>query len=95
MVIEVLTDENGTILAMNAAHDGREPRRLRTGEAHDDASESASPRPPKIAMRPRVGQERHLVTLPDEFEQMPLKEIHRSFRLVHDAAGPRLERVEP
>jgi hypothetical protein len=91
MVIEVLSDESGRIVALNAAHDGREPRHLRTSETHDAVS--AAPRPPKITMQPRAGQQRHLVNLPDEFEHMPLKEIHRSFRLVHDAAGPRLERV--
>ena len=91
MTIEVLVDENGTILALSTAHEGQESARRRAREPRGE--ESVALRPPTIDMPPRAGQQRHLVTLPAELEVMPLKEIHALFRLVHDVGGPRLERI--
>jgi len=90
MVIEVLADENGTILALGAPDDTRISKHLRLA-----ASRGAPRAPPTIAMRPRPGQQCHLVTLPDELANMSFKEIHRSYRLVHHATGPRLEPIAP
>ncbi len=85
MTVEVLTDESGTILALSAAQAGRpaEPR----------GAELAEPRPPRVEIRPRAGQRRHVVALPAELAGVTLREVHRSFRIVHDGGTPRLERV--
>jgi hypothetical protein len=93
MVIEVLAAENGTILALGAPDDTRISKHLRLAASR--GAQTAPQAPPTITMRPRPGQQRHLVTLPDELANMSLKEIHRSYRLVHHAAGPRLEPIAP
>jgi hypothetical protein len=93
MTIEVLVDANGTILAVNTAHEGQESARRSAREWRGE--QSATLWPPTIGMQPRAGQQRHLVTLPPELEGRPLKEIHSLFRLVHHAGGPRLERITP
>jgi hypothetical protein len=36
MTIEVLVDENGTILALSTAHEGKEPARRRAREQRDE-----------------------------------------------------------
>ena len=91
MTIEVLVNENGTILALNTAHEGQESARRSAREPRGEKSGTLWP--PTIGMQPRAGQQRHLVTLPAELEGMPLKEIHSAFRLVQDVGGPRLERI--
>jgi hypothetical protein len=90
MTIEVLVDQNGTILALSTAHDPQESAR-RADKPHRE--KSVTQPHPTIVMRPRAGQQRHLVALPAELQGMPLKEIHSSFRVVHDVGGPRLERI--
>jgi hypothetical protein len=91
MTIEVLVDENGTILALSTAHEGKEPARRRAREQRDE--EGVTLRPPTVKMQPRAGQQHHLIALPAELEGMPLKEIHSGFRLVHGVDGPRLESI--
>jgi hypothetical protein len=93
MTIEVLVDENGTILALSTAHEGQESARRSAREPRGERS--ATLWPPTIGMQPRAGQQRHLVALPAELEGMPLKEIHSLFHLVRDVAGPRLARIKP
>jgi len=85
MTVEVLTDESGTILALSAARPGRQPE--------PGGEEPVAPRPPRVEMRPRAGQQRHVVALPAELAGVKLGEVHRSFRIVHDGGTPRLERV--
>ena len=91
MTVEILADENGTILALNTAHEGQKSARRSAREPRGE--ESGTLWRPTIDMQPRAGQQRHVVTLPAELEGMPLKEIHSLFRLVLDVAGPRLERI--
>jgi hypothetical protein len=91
MTVEVLVDENGTILALSTAHEGQESARRRARRPRDE--ESVTLPPPIVKMQPQAGQQRHLISLPAELEGMPLKEIHSGFRLVHDVGGPRLERI--
>ena len=91
MIVEIPVDEEGTILALNTAHEGQQPTRRTAHERRGEKSRTLWP--PTIGMQPRAGQQRYLVTLPAELEGMPLKEIHSLFCLVHDVAGPRLERI--
>jgi hypothetical protein len=93
MTIEVLVDRNGRILALSTAHEAQEPARRRGREPHSEKSVTMAL--PTIVVQPGAGQQRCLVALPAELQGMSLKEIHSSFRVVHDVGGPRLERTAP
>jgi hypothetical protein len=86
---EIITDENGAIIAICAADDDRFTKRKR-------ALSLSEPTPgiPKAAplLRARPGQVRHVVTLPHSVVGMSLKEIHLTHRVVVKEGTPHLER---
>jgi hypothetical protein len=96
MAVEVLADANGTILALNTAHEGQKSARRSAREPRGEKSGTLWP--PTIGMQPRAGQQRHAVTRPAELEGMPLKEIHSLFVLcsmspAHDWNASQAERA--
>jgi hypothetical protein len=88
MMIEILVDGKGIILALGAARERHGLVRPNQGSGEPDTR-----LPPTIELRPRAGQFRYVLALPADLEAMPLKEIHRSFRIAGDPGSPQLKRV--
>jgi hypothetical protein len=87
---EIITDANGTIIAISAADDKRFAKRRR-------ALPLAQPGPgvarAQVVMRALPGQFLHAVTLSDSVAGMSLKEIHMTHRVVVRDGTSHLERI--
>ncbi len=87
--MEIITDANGTIIAMCPDDDepvARPTRPMQLG--------SPAPGPKAVpTLRARPGQVRHVVALPPELAGMSLKGIHTTHRVVVHAGTSRLERI--
>ena len=81
MEIEVLTDGDGTIVAMSA-------RRVIAAHAVTGHLPS-TPDAPLVRMVAAAGHTRHLVALGPELATLSLREIAQRYRVVHDGATPR------
>jgi hypothetical protein len=84
MDIELLVNENGKIVAAVECR----PATLISASASSDGRPLA-----QAMLRARPGQTRHVLTLPAEIANMPLKTVLQAHRFVCDAEGPRLEKV--
>jgi hypothetical protein len=87
---EVITDLNGTIIAMCAADDDRFAKRKHALSLSEPTP--AIPRAEPL-LRARPGQVRHVMTLPDSVVGMSLKEIHTTHHVVVKDGTPHLERI--